>query len=70
MGFIFVWGKFSRRRQYHEKRENYPRAKISTFTVVVDYFSPTSFNSINKTRFLFSKTTSKHFLLRIGANLG
>ena len=33
MGFIFVWGKISRRRQYREKRENYPHAKISTFTV-------------------------------------
>ena len=34
MGFIFAWGKFSRRRLYREKRENYPHAKISTFTVL------------------------------------
>ena len=33
MGFIFAWGLFSRRRQKREKRENYPHAKISTFTV-------------------------------------
>ena len=31
-GFYFAWGKFSR-RQYREKHENYPHAKISTFTV-------------------------------------
>ena len=34
MGFIFAWGLFSRRRQKREKRENYPHAKIPTFTVV------------------------------------
>ena len=33
IGFIFAWGLFSRRRQKREKRENYPHAKISTFTV-------------------------------------
>ena len=33
-GFYFPAGKFSRRRAYREKRENYPRAKISTFTVL------------------------------------
>ena len=30
MGFIFTWGKYSRRRQ---KRQNYPLTKISMFTV-------------------------------------
>ena len=33
MGLIFPRGKFSRRMPYREKRENYPHAKISTFTV-------------------------------------
>ena len=33
MGLIFAWGKFSRGWQYREKRENYPQAKISMFTV-------------------------------------
>ena len=33
MGFIFPRGKFSRNRPNREKRENYPHAKISTFTV-------------------------------------
>ena len=33
MGFILAWGKFSPRRRYPEKPENYPHAKLSTFTV-------------------------------------
>ena len=28
-----MWGNFSRKRQNRKKRENYPHAKISTFTV-------------------------------------
>ena len=32
-GFFFRVGLFSRKRQKREKRENYPHAKISTFTV-------------------------------------
>ena len=35
MGFIFASGYFSRRILKREKRENYPHAKISTFTVHV-----------------------------------
>ena len=35
MGFIFALGKFSRIMQYREKRENFPHAKISTFTVIL-----------------------------------
>ena len=34
-GVYFRVGKFSQRRQYREKRENYPHTKISTFTVNV-----------------------------------
>ena len=34
-GVYFCVGENLRRRQYHEKRENYPHAKISTFTVLV-----------------------------------
>ena len=34
MGLIFPRGEFSRRMPYREKRENYPHAKISTFTVI------------------------------------
>ena len=33
MGLIFPQGKFSQRMPYREKRENYPHAEISTFTV-------------------------------------
>ena len=33
MGFIFAWGLFSQKRSKREKRENYPHAKITTFTV-------------------------------------
>ena len=32
-GFYFPWGKFSRKRSYREKRQNWPHAKMSTFTI-------------------------------------
>ena len=32
MGLIFAWGNF-REEDKREKRENYPHAKTSTFTV-------------------------------------
>ena len=38
MGFIFPRWKFSLNRPYREKRENYPHAKISTFTVPVSHW--------------------------------
>ena len=43
---------------------------LSLYKVVVDYFSPTTFNSHNKTPFSLSKTTSKRFLARKRRQLG
>ena len=43
---------------------------LSLCEVVVDYFSPTTFNSHYKTPFSLSKTTSKHFLVRKRRQLG
>ena len=34
IGFIFLWRKFLRRMQCHEKLLKYPHTKISTFTVL------------------------------------
>ena len=55
MGFIFPRGKFSRRRPYREKRENYPHAKISTFTVYYHYKAiyMYHFSQSSRVRFLF-----------------
>ena len=35
MGLIFAWGNFREEDKKREKRENYPHAEISTFTVFV-----------------------------------